>query len=299
MAFTDLLDVLITGILRGGIYALMALGLALVFGVMNICNFAHGEFYMIGAYVAFFAIKAFGLDPIPAIVAAGLAGFVMGVLIEKGVFYALRRRSKEDWVMNTFLVTVGLSFIIQNMAFILWGATYRGTDAYWKGTVQITPGMGVSVDRIVSFLIAIVTMAAFWLFLRRTQIGRAIRAVSQEERGATLVGINLNNIHTLTFALSCMLAGVAGGSLLSITQAYPAMGAKPLLASWLVVIMVGLGNVSGSIIGGLIVGILEAASYYFLGAGWQNVVSLIVLILILLFKPSGLLGTEVKGVLER
>jgi branched-chain amino acid transport system permease protein len=151
----------------------------------------------------------------------------------------------------------------------------------------------------VSFLIAIVTMAAFWLFLRRTQTGRAIRAVSQEERGATLVGINLNNIHTLTFALSCMLAGVAGGSLLSITQAYPAMGAKPLLASWLVVIMVGLGNVSGSIIGGLIVGILEAASYYFLGAGWQNVVSLIVLILILLFKPSGLLGTEVKGVLER
>ena len=299
MAFTDLLDVLITGILRGGIYALMALGLALVFGVMNICNFAHGEFYMIGAYVAFFATKTFGLDPIPAIVAAGLAGFVMGVLIEKGVFYALRRRSKEEWVMNTFLVTVGLSFIIQNMAFILWGARYRGTDAYWKGTVQITPGMGVSVDRIVSFLIAIVTMAAFWFFLRRTQIGRAIRAVSQEERGATLVGINLNNIHTLTFALSCMLAGVAGGSLLSITQAYPAMGAKPLLASWLVVIMVGLGNVSGAIIGGLIVGVLEAASYYFLGAGWQNVVSLIVLILILLFKPSGLLGTEVKGVLER
>ena len=127
----------------------------------------------------------------------------------------------------------------------------------------------------------------------------AIRAVAQDERGAMLVGIELDRIHTLSFGLSSMLAGIAGASLLSINPAYPTMGLLPLAKSWLVVILAGLGNIRGAIIGGFIVGIVEAASYYFLGAGWQDVTSVTMLIIILLFKPSGLFGTEVKGILER
>lgn len=299
MELSSLWDLVITGILRGGMYALMAMGLALVFGVMNICQFAHGEFYMIGAYMAVFALKVFGLKPFLAILLAMVGGFVVGVLIERGIFYPLRRRSQEEWVMNTFLLTVGLSFVLQNLALLIGKARYRGVPTYWKGTIRISPTMGVSVDRVIAFLIAMVTIGIFGLFLRRTQMGRAIRAVSQDERGAMLVGIDLDKIHTLTFGLSTMLTGIAGASLLPITQAYPAMGAGPLVASWFVVILVGLGNVGGSIIGGFIVGMLQTFSYYFLGAGWQDTVSLSILILILLFKPSGIFGTEVKGILER
>jgi len=299
MLLTDIVDLLVTGIVRGGIYALMALGLALVFGVMNVCNFAHGELYMVGAFAAYFAFAQFGLPPLLAILFAGVIGFAFGVVIEVSVFYPLRKRVKEEWVINTFLVTVGLSFMLQNLSFVIWGHKYRGIEAYWTGSLRITPGMTISLDRVASLLIAAATIVIFWLFLRRTQLGRAIRAVSQDERGAALVGIDLDRIHALTFGLSSMLAAVAGASLLSVTQTYPAMGAKPLLSSWLVVTMVGLGNVSGSVVGGFIVGILEAGSYYFLGAGWQTAISLVVLMLILVLKPSGLFGTQVKGVLER
>jgi len=299
MEFSTLRDLFIAGILRGGLYALMALGLALVFGVMNVCHFAHGEFYMLGAYMAFFALKTFGLNPILAILFATLVTFIIGALVERGVFYPLRRRTKEEWVMNTFLLTVGLSFVLQNLALLIWKPKYRGVPIYWKGLVQISPTMGVAIDRVIGFLIAIMAIGIFWLFLRGTQMGRAIRAVSQDERGAMLVGIDLDRIHTLTFGLSSMLAGIAGAALLPITQAYPAMGTGPLNASWFVVILVGLGNVGGSIMGGFIVGMLQTFSYYFLKLGWQDVFSLSMLILILLFKPSGLFGTEVKGILER
>jgi branched-chain amino acid transport system permease protein len=297
MALTDVFDLIITGTVRGGLYALMAVGLALVFGVMNVSNFAHGEFYMIGAYAAFLAFGRMGLPPLLAIATAGVAGFITGAVIERVVFNPLRRKT-EEWVMNSFLVTAGLSFMIQNVAFLIWGGRYWGIDSYWKTSLQITPSLRLSLDRVMSFCIAFIAIGALWLFLRRTQIGRAIRAVSQDERGAMLVGINLDRVHTLTFGLSGLLASIAGGGLLSLTQAHPTVGSKPLISSWFVVILVGLGNVRGAIVGGLIVGLMEATSYYFLGSGWQNVVSLCVLITILLFKPSGIFGTEVKGALE-
>jgi len=150
-----------------------------------------------------------------------------------------------------------------------------------------------------SFLIAVIAIGAFWLFLRRTRMGMAIRAVAEDARGAMLVGIELDGVYTLSFGLSSMLAGVAGAGLLSLIPASPSMGSVPLAKSWYVVILAGLGNVQGAIIGGFIVGMLEAVAYYVLGAGWQDVVSVFILILILLVKPSGLFGTEVKGVLER
>ncbi|MBC8446048.1 MAG: branched-chain amino acid ABC transporter permease [Chloroflexi bacterium] len=298
MELSTLWELFVTGMLRGGIYALMAIGLALVFGVMNIAQFAHGEFYMVGAYGAFFAATVLGLSPLPAILFAAIASFLVGVLVERIAFLPLRRRS-EEWVLNAFLLTVGLSFVLQNAALTIFGPTYRGTPEYWKGSVELTPGLNISVDRIASLLIAIVAISAMWVFLHRTQTGRAIRAVAQDERGATLVGISLTKIHALTFGLSTALAGLAGASLLPLTQAYPAVGFRPLVDSWFVVMLVGLGNVSGSIVGGFIVGMLETASYFFLGAGWQDVITLFVLILILLFKPSGLFGSEVKGIWEQ
>lgn len=288
-----MLDLLIGSILRGGIYVLMAMGLSLVFGVMKIPNFAHGEFYMLGAYFAYFASAVFGLHPVLCIVVAMLGGFWVGVVIEKLAFYPLRKRSSGDWIMNSFLVTAGLSFILQNLVLSLMGANFQGVSRLWGGNVNIG-GMNISADRIIGFVIAMVAVGVFWLFLKKTKIGNAISAVSEHETGAMLMGIDLNKIHTLTFALSCMLAAIAGAALLSINPAYPTMGLQPLYKSWFVVILVGLGNIEATIIGGFLVGMIEAISSYSLGVAWQDVVCLSIIILILLFKPSGLFGKSLK-----
>lgn len=299
MDSVQMFNFLVTGVLRGGLYALMAVGLSLVFGVMNIPNFAHGEFYMLGAYFAYFAFANFHLGPIQSIVIAAIGTFIIGVLTEKSLFFPLRKRSKDQWLMNTFLVTLGLSIILQNIIKILVGDKYRGITQYWPGNIAISSTMKISNDRVVGFVLSMLVIGLFWLFLTKTKTGRAIRAVSQSETGASLVGVNLNNIHTLTFALSSLLAGAAGAILLSITPAYPFMGIQPLYKSWFVLILVGMGNVGASIFGGLIVGLLETFSYTKFGAGWQDVISLAIIILILIFKPRGIFARKgVKSAVE-
>jgi branched-chain amino acid transport system permease protein len=299
MELVEVWNLVTVGLLRGGLYALMAIALSLILGVMNMSCMAIGEFYMLGAYFAYFAYDTFGLPPAVAILVAALGSFIAGAVIDRGPFYLLRRRSKENWVFNTFLLTVGLSFFLKNLAHLLWTPTYRGITWYWEGTVNLFGGVGISIDRLAGLLIAVVSIIAFRLFLRRTRTGRAIRAVSQDERGAMLSGIGIEKMYTLTFALACMMGGIAGGSMLSIIPAYPYMGSAPNNYAWLVVMVAGLGNVSGAIFAGFIVGVVEAVAYQFFGGGWPAVVSASILILILLIKPSGIFGSEVKGVLER
>src|SRR6056297_1677870 len=240
-----LASLLVAAIVRAGLYTLSATGLSLIFGVMNVPNFAHGELYMIGAYIAVFTFSGLSLPPLVAILFAGIGGFVIGAIIEKSVFYPLRKRSerRKIWIMNTFLVTVGLSLLLKNLIQVIAGTKYRGIDSYWQGSLRIT-GILVSIDRLVGVAIAIIVVIIFWLFLQKTTMGKAIRAVAQNEVGAKVVGINLDNIHTLTFALSAMLASVAGASLLSLNPAYPTMGLMPLFSSWFVVILVGVGNIA-------------------------------------------------------
>ena len=298
MDLTTAQNLLVSGLMRGGIYALMAVGLALVFGVMNICHFAHGEYYVIGAYAAYFAYVTLGLNPILAIGVASAISFIAGAVTEKLLFYPLRKLSKGDWVMNAFLLTAGLSVVLQNTFRLAYGMKYKGITQYWSTGLRLF-GMTVAGDRVVAFGIALLAITGMWFFLHRTRTGRAIRAVSQDERGAMLAGIDLNWIQTLTFALGSMLAGLSGASLLSLSPAYPYAGNKPLIASWFVVTIVGLGNVEGAIVGGFIVGLFESFSYFVLGPGWQELASLMLLMAILLFKPTGLFGTEIKSVWER
>lgn len=159
--------------------------------------------------------------------------------------------------------------------------------------------INVPHDRIFSFLVACIAIIAMALFLQKTKLGRAIRSVSMDETGASLVGVNLNVIHTLTFGMSCALAALAGACLLSINPAFPTMGVNPLYKSWFVMILVGMGNLWGSIVGGLIVGALETISYFKFGAGWQDVISLIVIIFMLIVKPGGIFARKgVKSAVE-
>ena len=303
---------IINSIVTGGMWALLATGLALVFGVMNIPHFAHGESFMVGAFVAYYTFEpihnylqeqpnAFltAVAPLIGFLSAAIAGFILGAILERLIFRPLRMKSKSGWVMNTFLLTVGISFVLTNGATLLIGATFRGIPNYWPvGTLTIL-GARVHFDRIMAFIISVLTIGALWFFLRQTRTGRAIRAVSQDETGAQLVGINLNSIYTLTFALATATAALAGAALLFMFQAYPTVGLKPLYVAWYVVMLAGLGNVAGAIVGGFIVAVLQTATQQFIGIAWESVVPVAAMILVLILVPSGIFGSEVKGVQEQ
>ena len=296
----------------GGMWALLAVGLALVFGVMNIPHFAHGESFMVGGYVAYFVytplIDALGehpnqflknIAPFAGIIAAGIVGALLGIFIERLIFAPLRHRTRSGWVMNAFLLTVGISFVMTNGATLTVGPNFRGIQSYWDYPPIEILGARVAVDRLVAFAIAVVTIAILWWFLRNTRTGRAIRAVSQDETGAQIVGINLDFIHTLTFSLATSTAAIAGAALLFMFQAYPTVGLKPLYYAWYVVMLVGLGNVAGAIVGGFIVALLQTGTQLFFTITWETVIPTVVMILVLLMAPSGLFGSEVKGVQEQ
>lgn len=302
----------INAVVTGGMWALLSAGLALVFGVMNIPNFAHGEFFMIGTLVAYFVFTPLqaqlkvapnpiltAVAPFAGILAALVVGGVVGVAMEKLVFLQLRKRSRQQWVMNAFLLTVGLSVIMINGVQLIWGTDFKGISRYWDVEPLRLLGVKISVDRIAALGLALVTIALFWYFLMRTRTGRAIRAVSQDEVGAQMAGIDLNSIQALTLALSGAMAAMAGASLLFMFPSFPTVGLKPLYVAWYVVILVGLGNVAGAIVGGFIVALLQTLTSYFIGVGWEDVVPTALIILLLLFRPSGLFGSEVKGIWEQ
>jgi branched-chain amino acid transport system permease protein len=307
-------SIVVDTLVTGGMWALMAAGLALVFGVMNIPNFAHGEFFMIGSLTAFFVFSPLqdamlsdpsgtGLlkivAPFPGMIVAAVVGFAVGAILEVLLFRPLRRRSREQWVMNTFLLTAGVSVVLINGDRLIFGNDFRGITRYWDVHTLEIMGVSVSMDRAAVFIIAMVTIGLFSLFLLRTRTGRAMRAVAQDEAGAQMAGISLNRIFVLTMGLSCGLAALAGAALLSLYPSYPDVGLQPLYLAWYVVILAGLGNVQGAMIGAFIVSLIQTVTVYYIGLDWVEVMPTLFIILILLFKPSGLFGSEVKGVWEQ
>lgn len=306
-------SIVVDTLVTGGMWALMAVGLALVFGVMNIPNFAHGELFLLGSFTAFTIyspireailedpsltwLKVFG--PFPGMLTAVVVGAVVGVLLEVVLFRALRRRSRDQWVMNTFLLTAGVSVVILNGYRLTVGNDFYGVTRYWDVKPIVVMGTAISVDRIMVLVVALVTITLFALFLQRTRLGRAIRAVSQDETGAQMAGIDLNRIFMLTMGLSSALAALAGAALLFMFPSYPDVGLQPLYLAWYVVILAGLGNVQGAIAGAFIVSLLQTLTVFYVGVGWVDVLPTGFIILILLFKPSGLFGSSVKGVWEQ
>lgn len=304
----QLLNVVVTG----GMWALLAAGLALIFGVMNIPYFAHGESFMVGAYTGYVVFTALVsylqqhpsrllsiLAPNLGVVAALIVGALMGIVIDKVAISALRKRSRSGWVMNTFLITLGISFILTNGMMLLVGPNFRGITRYYDVPSLQILGAEVAVDRIWAFGIALISIVALALFLQRTRTGRAIRAVSQDETGAELVGINLSSIYTLTISLATAVAAVAGATMLFMFQAYPTVGGRPLYLAWYVIMLVGLGNVYGAIVGGFIVALFEAGTQQFAGITWANVIPVGIMIVVLLLVPSGIFGSEVKSIQEQ
>jgi len=304
--------ILVNTIITGGMWALMAIGLSLLFSVMNIAGFAHGEYFMAGSLTAYFVmapISKYTLDnpesfmayvgPLIAILAGTLMCALLGIITERLVFKQLRKRNREGWLLNCFLITIGLSVIFQNTHQLGFGANFKGILAYWDFPSVPIFGVYMSIDRICAFFIAILTMIGFYIFMMFSTSGKTIRAVSQDEEGARMVGISVDAVHVMTFALSCGLAGLAGASLLFMFPSYPTVGLMPLYNSWFIIILVGFGNVVGSIPGGFMIALFQVLTRTYFGEGWEAVIPVLLISLILIFKPSGIFATKVRTVWDQ
>jgi len=303
---------IVNTIVTGGMLALVATGLTLMLGVLNIAMFAHGEFFMIGSLTAFYVFTPISnyiaehpdsfmavIGPLIAIVCAMLAGAISGIVAEKLVFGPLRKRSTDNWVMNSFLLTVGLSVLLVNLHQLIFGAEFKGIVGYWTGMPISIADVFISRDRAMAFMISAVIVALFWFFMTYTRTGMSIRAVSQDIIGAQIVGIDIEKIVLLTISLACALSAVAGGSLLFMYPSYPTVGLEPLYLAWFVVILSGLGNILGAVAGAFMVALLKAITVEYIGAGWDFVVPSALIMLILIFKPSGIFGSDVRGALDK
>ncbi len=280
-----LAQVAISGILLGGVYALISIGLTLIFGVMRVINFAHGEFLMIAMYATFWLFHLYGLDPYTSIlIVAGLL-FVVGVVTQAVIVRPILRGSAS---MQIF-ATVGLSIVLQNMALLVWKADYRSVDTvYSKAVLSIGPLL-VGVSRLTAFLTALAITAALFLFLNKTYLGKAIRCTAQDRTAALLMGINIGRINLVTFGIGAALVGIAGALLMPIYPTFPTVGTYFVLIAFVVVVLGGMGNVTGAFLGGLIIGLVEAFSGFYVPA-LKEAVYFVVFILVLLIRPTGLFG---------
>jgi branched-chain amino acid transport system permease protein len=284
------LDILIGGAILGAVYSLIAVGLNLQYGVTRILNVAHGEFLMIGAYLAYFTFTIIGMNPFASIIIIGPFMFFIGFLVYTLLLRGMVKASKsgEELEFRSLLLCFGLSFVIQNVAVVLWTANYRGYEVPSLGTASIL-GVPFEVNRIVIALISIVINVLLWVFLRYTRAGVAMRATVEQPEGSQLVGINIYNICAMSFSLGILLAAWAG-TLISVLSATinPFMGAPYTLIALVLVILAGIGSFKGNIVGGFVFGYLSYITLRVIHPALTLVVVYGALILILLIRPKGL-----------
>ncbi len=280
-----LLEVAIEGILIGGIYALFTLGLNMIYGVLEIINFAHGEFIMLGMYIAFWLFTLTGLHPLLSLAIVFPLLFFAGATFER---VTIEKVIKAHIFIQTVL-TFGLLLLLQNLAYFFWSADYRAIRLNFP---LISLGsLHISTPRLIGFIGSVVTIIILHFFLTRTKMGTGIRAVDENPVAAELVGINVKKMRMVTFGIGTGLAGVAGVFISLYYYIYPTVGSIFILLAFIIVVLGGMGSFVGSLAGGLIIGELESLSALFVGPQWKEVVAMVVFILILLFKPTGIFGT--------
>lgn len=278
-------QVFINGLLVGGLYALMALGLSLIWGVMDVINIAHGAFIMLGAYITFWLFKA-GIDPLLSLPVSMGALFVLGFLLQKYVINLVIRAE----LFVTLLLTFGIDILIVNLARVAWTADVRRVATSYSGASLDVAGLTIPLVRIIAFVLALVLAGALFLLLERTRMGRAIRATSQDLLAARLMGTPVSNTYAITFGLGAAAAGAAGTLWSMLFPITPTMGGVLTLKSFAVTIIGGLGTMAGPVVGGLILGIVENFTSAYVGTTFPNLVSFALLVLTLIVRPRGLLG---------
>jgi branched-chain amino acid transport system permease protein len=311
VGFTAGPSLLVDSLVLGLLWALVAAGLTLVFGVMNVANLAQGAMFMIGTLAAFHAHRILVglvasnawlalLVPLLVIVVASAASAVVGLIVDVVLLVPLRRSAGADWIVSTFAITIGLSVFLTNLHQIVFGSEAKGIVGYFPQFAPLrVAGLAISPDRVFAFAVGVCALGALGVLLSRSRLGRAMRAVAQDETGARLVGIPVPRIHALTFALGSAASGLAGGTLLFQFPSSPHVGQAPLYLAWMIVIIAGLGNVAGTILAGIVIALLDNATAYILGATWTSLVPFVALMALLIARPSGLFGRGASGVWER
>jgi branched-chain amino acid transport system permease protein len=279
---------LIWGVAIGCIYMLLATGLNVIFGVMKLVNFAHGQFLMIGAYLTWTISVYAGLNAYEAILVSMVIVAAIGIVVEKFTFRKVMGTDK----LNEIFVSLGLIYIFENAALLIWGDQAKQIKSPFYGVSLDLTSISITYDRIVAVGVVIAVLVGFGLLLRKTKIGLAMRATSQINRTAMLMGINVDRIYMITFALGTALAAVAGGLYGIIFSFDSTSGAMPTIIAFAIIILGGLGSIRGAIIGGLLYGITEQLATLFLGGIWSSAVAFALLIVVLIIRPNGLFGEK-------
>lgn len=283
-----ILQLFVSGILLGGVYALVSIGLTLIFGVLDVVNFAHGEFLMIGMYAVFWICTLLHIDPYVSLLLVAPLLFFVGLFVGRTV---IRQTIGAPSSVQIF-ATVGVSLILMNGALVLWKADFRSVPtAYATGALTLGP-VFIGYPQLMSFIGSLVFSAMLFPFLRYTYLGKAIRATAQDRRAAMLMGIDIQKIYIFTFGIGIALVGIASSLLAPIYSIYPGIGAQFVLVAYVAVVLGGLGNIPGAILGSLIIGITETFSGFFISPGWRQAIYYAVFILVLIFRPQGLFGQK-------
>ena len=280
------------GLFVGGIYGIAAVGLGLAFGVMSVLNIAHGELLMFGGYISFWLFSLLGIDPFVSLVVCIPALFAIGWLLDRLVYRHVAHLAGEAKIKNSLLVSFGMVLILQNLAVRLFTADERTIQVSYAGQGINLFGVALPYTRLLSLVIALITIVALHFFLQRTYPGKAIRATAEDWEAAELSGINVPRVYLLTFALGASLAGIAG-TLVSVTASItPSIGLDWTLKALIVVVLAGTGSIIGAFPAGLLLGLVEALSGIFIDASYRELVGLVIFLLVLLVRPQGLFGPQ-------
>ncbi len=290
------LNHLINGISLGSVYAIIALGYTMVYGIAKMLNFAHGDVIMVGAYVCFFASSSFGLPPILGVILAMVVCTVLGVVIERLAYKPLRQATS----LAVLITAIGMSYFLQNAAQLLWTSNPKIFPTFFSfggqtGVSLFDGGLNISYAALVTIIVCIVIMVALTLFTSKTKMGKAMRACSEDKAAAQLMGINVNTTISMTFAIGSCLAAVAGVLLCS---AYPTLqpttGSMPGIKAFTAAVFGGIGSIPGALVGGLLLGIIEILAKAYISTQLSDAIVFAVLIIVLLVKPAGLLGKMIR-----
>ncbi|MBT2301827.1 branched-chain amino acid ABC transporter permease [Variovorax paradoxus] len=288
MSYTGWAELLAGGLITGGIYALVAIGLNLQYGLMRIMNISHGEFLMLGAFLTWWAHTAWGISPLVFLPAAFLVLMGIGMAVHRLCFrqVAARAPSVEVFEARSLMVGFGLMFFVQNTALLIWGGDLRGYD-YLAEPVQIAD-MRFTLNKLVLFGVALALSLVLIALLRLTLLGNAVRALMQSPVGAQLVGINTKRLHPLMFGIGLGLSGVAGALLSMTYEISPSMGEPYTVTALIVITLGGFGSIAGSLVGGLLLGVVEALGMHFTSPSFKMLLSYAVFIGVLIWRPNGL-----------
>ena len=281
-----LIQSILSGVLIGGIYALIGIGLTLIFGVMRIINFAQGDLVMVGMYCTFWVFVLLGIDPFLSVVITMPALFLLGALLQRGLI----NRVLDALPQNQILLTIGIGLVLSNVAMLVFTSDYRILSTSYSSS---SVGLGIirlSTPLLYCFLITAVITAVLYWFLVKTDIGHAIRATAQDRDAAQLMGVNVRQMGVVAFGLGSALAGAAGALVAPTYYIYPQVGGAFTLKAFVVVVLGGMGSIIGATLGGVLIGVAESVSGTYIGSGWKDLCVYVIFLLVLLLKPSGLLG---------